>query len=131
MCFVILYQDEWRRGLKALRADTVTKLKKALPDLEREVSYVKCSTLWVRMSCIWYPHWQNKLGNGSLSWWIFILTILPLIWKVRRPSSFVDFYSYAFRYCLTGNWFCVHLFYVLQLGKSSFCAYCHCIVWSS
>ncbi|KAI5660432.1 hypothetical protein M9H77_29225 [Catharanthus roseus] len=48
--------DEWRRGLKALRADTVTKLKKALPDLEREV---------------------------------------------RRPSSFVDFYSYAFRYCLT------------------------------
>ena len=30
-------QDEWRRGLKALRADTVSKLKKALPDLEKEV----------------------------------------------------------------------------------------------
>ncbi|PKI31567.1 DCN1-like protein 4 [Punica granatum] len=29
--------DEWRRGLKGLRADTVSKLKKALPDLEREV----------------------------------------------------------------------------------------------
>ncbi|KAG4399375.1 hypothetical protein GLYMA_08G216700v4 [Glycine max] len=29
--------DEWRRGLKALRADTVSKLKKALPDLEKEV----------------------------------------------------------------------------------------------
>ncbi|KAK7255154.1 hypothetical protein RIF29_28558 [Crotalaria pallida] len=29
--------DEWRRGMKALRADTVSKLKKALPDLEKEV----------------------------------------------------------------------------------------------
>ncbi|CAI9113905.1 OLC1v1014607C3 [Oldenlandia corymbosa var. corymbosa] len=48
--------DEWRRGLKALRADAIIKLKKALPDLEKEV---------------------------------------------RRPSNFVDFYTYAFRYCLT------------------------------
>ncbi|KAJ7951969.1 Defective in cullin neddylation protein [Quillaja saponaria] len=48
--------DEWRRGLKALRADTVSKLKKQLPDLEKEV---------------------------------------------RRPSNFVDFYTYSFRYCLT------------------------------
>ncbi|XP_062154404.1 uncharacterized protein LOC133862581 [Alnus glutinosa] len=48
--------EEWRRGLKALRADTVNKLKKALPELEKEV---------------------------------------------KRPSNFVDFYSYAFRYCLT------------------------------
>ncbi|KAM7480291.1 hypothetical protein LguiA_028504 [Lonicera macranthoides] len=48
--------EEWRRGLKALRADTTAKLKKALPDLEKEV---------------------------------------------RRQSNFVDFYSYAFRYCLT------------------------------
>ncbi|XP_059457612.1 uncharacterized protein LOC132187341 [Corylus avellana] len=48
--------EEWRRGLKALRADTVNKLKKALPELEKEV---------------------------------------------KRPSNFVDFYSYGFRYCLT------------------------------
>ncbi|KAJ7962781.1 Defective in cullin neddylation protein [Quillaja saponaria] len=48
--------DEWRQGLKALRADTVSKLKKQLPDLEKEV---------------------------------------------RRPSNFVDFYTYSFRYCLT------------------------------
>ncbi|THG07983.1 hypothetical protein TEA_020054 [Camellia sinensis var. sinensis] len=48
--------EEWRRALKALRVDTVTKLKKALPELEKEV---------------------------------------------KRPSNFVDFYSYAFRYCLT------------------------------
>uniref|UniRef100_A0A5B6Z7Z8 Defective in cullin neddylation protein n=1 Tax=Davidia involucrata TaxID=16924 RepID=A0A5B6Z7Z8_DAVIN len=48
--------DEWRRGLKALRADTITKLKKALPELEKEV---------------------------------------------KRSSNFVDFYSYAFWYCLT------------------------------
>ncbi|XP_065868811.1 uncharacterized protein [Euphorbia lathyris] len=48
--------EEWRRGLKALRADTVSKLKKALPDLEKEVN---------------------------------------------RPTNFVDFYSYGFRYCLT------------------------------
>ncbi|XP_056845077.1 uncharacterized protein LOC108805848 isoform X2 [Raphanus sativus] len=30
-------QEEWRRGLKALRADTINKLKKALPELEKEV----------------------------------------------------------------------------------------------
>ncbi|KAM2079354.1 hypothetical protein ACFX1R_026872 [Malus domestica] len=48
--------EEWRVGLKALRVDNVSKLKKALPELEKEV---------------------------------------------RRPSNFVDFYSYAFRYCLT------------------------------
>ncbi|ONK70412.1 uncharacterized protein A4U43_C05F33440 [Asparagus officinalis] len=30
--------EEWRRGLKALRADTIAKLKKALPELEKEVS---------------------------------------------------------------------------------------------
>ncbi|XP_058226664.1 uncharacterized protein LOC131335354 [Rhododendron vialii] len=48
--------EEWRRGLKALRADTITKLKKALPGLEKEV---------------------------------------------KSPPNFADFYSYAFRYCLT------------------------------
>ncbi|GKV45400.1 hypothetical protein SLEP1_g52484 [Rubroshorea leprosula] len=48
--------EEWRRGLKALRADTVSKLKKALPELEKEV---------------------------------------------RRPTNFLDLYSYSFRYCLT------------------------------
>ncbi|XP_022841512.1 DCN1-like protein 4 [Olea europaea var. sylvestris] len=49
-------REEWRRGLKALKVDTISKIKKALPELEKEV---------------------------------------------RRPSHFVDFYSYAFRYCLT------------------------------
>ncbi|KMZ72168.1 hypothetical protein ZOSMA_16G01380 [Zostera marina] len=48
-------QYEWCRGLKALRADTLAKLKKALSDLEKEV---------------------------------------------RSPQNFLDFYSYAFRYCL-------------------------------
>ncbi|KAF7136393.1 hypothetical protein RHSIM_Rhsim08G0208000 [Rhododendron simsii] len=48
--------EEWRRGLKALRVDTITKLKKALPGLEKEV---------------------------------------------KSPPNFADFYSYAFRYCLT------------------------------
>ncbi|KAK1434026.1 hypothetical protein QVD17_10944 [Tagetes erecta] len=48
--------EEWRKGLKALHADAIVKLKKVLPELENEV---------------------------------------------RRPSNYVDFYSYAFRYCLT------------------------------
>ncbi|GAB4842652.1 hypothetical protein Ancab_012625 [Ancistrocladus abbreviatus] len=48
--------EEWRRGLNTLRADTIAKLKKALPELEKEV---------------------------------------------RRPTTFVDFYTYSFRYCLT------------------------------
>jgi DCN1-like protein 4/5 len=48
--------EEWRTGLKALRVDSISKLKKTLPELAKEVS---------------------------------------------RPSDFLDFYSYAFRYCLT------------------------------
>uniref|UniRef100_K3YL67 Defective in cullin neddylation protein n=1 Tax=Setaria italica TaxID=4555 RepID=K3YL67_SETIT len=50
--------DEWRTGLKALRADSISKLKKAFPELVQEVT---------------------------------------------RPSNFQDFYTYAFRYCLTGK----------------------------
>ncbi|KAG8372617.1 hypothetical protein BUALT_Bualt12G0085300 [Buddleja alternifolia] len=34
-------QDEWRRGLKALKVDTINKLKKTLPELEREVLKVE------------------------------------------------------------------------------------------
>ncbi|CAN6459748.1 unnamed protein product [Victoria cruziana] len=30
--------DEWRRGLRSLRADTIAKLKKSLSELEKEVS---------------------------------------------------------------------------------------------
>nr|BAD09878.1 hypothetical protein [Oryza sativa Japonica Group] len=30
--------DEWRSGLKALRADTINKLKKAFPELVQEVT---------------------------------------------------------------------------------------------
>lgn len=35
-------QEEWRRGLKGLRVDTINKLKKALPELEKEVEYTSC-----------------------------------------------------------------------------------------
>ncbi|KAL6286043.1 DCN1-like protein 4 [Prunus yedoensis var. nudiflora] len=48
--------EEWRTGFTALRVDNKYKLKKTLPELEKEV---------------------------------------------RRPTNFVDFYSYSFRYCLT------------------------------
>uniref|UniRef100_A0A0C9QSF2 Defective in cullin neddylation protein n=1 Tax=Wollemia nobilis TaxID=56998 RepID=A0A0C9QSF2_9CONI len=48
--------EEWRRGLKALKVDTIDKLRKALPALEQEA---------------------------------------------MRPHSFLDFYTYSFRYCLT------------------------------
>ncbi|KAL1531171.1 DCN1-like protein 4 isoform X2 [Salvia divinorum] len=49
-------QDEWRRGLKTLKVDTITKLKKSLPELEKEA---------------------------------------------LKSENFVNFYRYAFRYCLT------------------------------
>ncbi|MBA0690520.1 hypothetical protein Goari_008187, partial [Gossypium aridum] len=48
--------DEWQTGLKALGVDSLSKLKKALSDLEKEV---------------------------------------------EKPSNYEDFYTYAFRYCLT------------------------------
>ncbi|CAA2952781.1 DCN1 4 [Olea europaea subsp. europaea] len=48
--------------------DTISKIKKALPELEKEI--------WIVLGFV-----------------TFCLEI--------RPSNFVDFYSYAFRYCLT------------------------------
>jgi hypothetical protein len=33
----LCHQDEWRTGLKALRADSISKLKKAFPELVQEV----------------------------------------------------------------------------------------------
>ncbi|GFZ11869.1 defective in cullin neddylation protein [Actinidia rufa] len=63
--------EEWRSGLKALRADTITKLKKALPDLDKEVVLVPISDF------LFFPI------------------------KVKRSSNFTDFYTYAFQYCLT------------------------------
>lgn len=48
--------EEWGRGMRAFRADTMAKLQKALPDLQKEV---------------------------------------------LMPENYLDFYSFAFRYCLT------------------------------
>ena len=39
-----LNQDEWRTGLKALGVDSLSKLKKALPELENEV-FVSVATV--------------------------------------------------------------------------------------
>ncbi|XP_050215334.1 uncharacterized protein LOC126666350 isoform X1 [Mercurialis annua] len=49
-------REEWQTGLKALKVNTLAQLKKALPELEKEVG---------------------------------------------MANNFEDFYSYAFRYCLT------------------------------
>ncbi|KAJ6863387.1 DCN1-like protein 4 [Populus alba x Populus x berolinensis] len=53
---LVISDDEWRSGMKALKVDSLSKLKKGLPELEKEVN---------------------------------------------TPENFQDFYSYAFRYCLT------------------------------
>ncbi|RWV79766.1 hypothetical protein GW17_00059050, partial [Ensete ventricosum] len=71
--------EEWRRGLKALHADTISKLKKSLSELEKEV---------------------NLLSIKSLPNMAFFLIYVFL---VARPTNFSDFYSYSFRYCLTGT----------------------------
>lgn len=55
-------QDEWRRGLKALEANSLEKLQRALPALEREVSILFCFTFrgvvrpgdWVKIVAVLY-----------------------------------------------------------------------------
>lgn len=51
------------------------------------------------LDCSWHAYDAN--------WWKMVVSLLILCFsicpeKVKRPSNFVDFYSYAFRYCLTG-----------------------------
>ncbi|KAJ0247957.1 Defective in cullin neddylation protein [Hirschfeldia incana] len=43
-------QEEWIRGLMALRADTIDELKKALPELEKEDATKFCRFLCVYLS---------------------------------------------------------------------------------
>ncbi|GMI81448.1 hypothetical protein like AT1G15860 [Hibiscus trionum] len=68
-------QDEWQTGLKALGVDSLSKLKKALPELEKEV---------------------------------------------EKPLNYEDFYTYAFRYCLTGVQFRRQVDTLVEYLKISF-----------
>lgn len=44
--YPLFYQDEWRSGMKALKVDSLSKLKKGLPELEKEV-----------LLCFWRSYW--------------------------------------------------------------------------
>ncbi|AQK64325.1 Defective in cullin neddylation protein [Zea mays] len=92
----LLIPDEWRTGLKALRADSISKLKKAFPELVQEVilspqilSYVQVSHAYQRFNL-----WSEELPSNR-----YIMIYCHLV-TVSRPSNFQDFYIYAFRYCL-------------------------------
>ncbi|GJS89126.1 hypothetical protein Tco_0771762 [Tanacetum coccineum] len=56
--------EEWRRGLKALRADTLAKLKKAKKDHIR--LYVHAATLYGATT-----NDNKSMIEGSSSWWCF------------------------------------------------------------
>jgi hypothetical protein len=82
----LCYQDEWRTGLKALRADSISKLKKAFPELVQEVilspqilSYVQVSHAYQRFNL-----WSEELpSNRYIMIYCHLVTVidneLPLI----------------------------------------------------
>jgi len=44
MFFMYAMQEEWRKGLRAMRVDSLDKLKKALPALQQEVHQLRVNT---------------------------------------------------------------------------------------
>lgn len=84
--------EEWTRGLKALRADTIDELKKALPQLEKEVQSFMLFFLLLIFIVIF-----SAVSTNHANAFVYCL------FKVRTPSNFADFYAYACRYSLTGK----------------------------
>lgn len=62
-----LWLEEWRRGLKELKAKTVNKLNKALEDLEKEVKLFQLTSCWTLqhfgrvINCLMKSHWRSWL----------------------------------------------------------------------
>lgn len=78
-------QDEWRRGLKALEANSLEKLQRALPALEREVSLLFCFTFRVVVRpgdcvkivpCVVFVY--IKLGNEAFEFQGFLRFCVPV-----------------------------------------------------
>lgn len=73
-CVCLLQQEEWRRGLKALHSDTISKLKKSLSELEKEVNLLSIKSLpsmaffLIYVFLVWI--FRSKLLEGffSLRW---------------------------------------------------------------
>nr|GLL21332.1 DCN1-like protein 5 [Ipomoea trifida] len=72
--------EEWRNGAKELKADTIENLKKAFGQLEEELD---------KLYEVYF------LPSSALN------SFLVLFLQLESPSNFVDFYAYAFQYCLT------------------------------
>lgn len=75
--------------------NTISKLKKALPELESEVLIPTRAVV----------EFVSKFFCNEIVTIQFFLFFLFISEKVRTPPNFADFYSFAFRYCLTGACF--------------------------
>jgi DCN1-like protein 4/5 len=75
----LCYPDEWRTGLKALRADSISILKKAFPELVQEVilspqtlSYVQVSHAYQRFNL-----WSEELpSNRYIMIYCHLVTVM-------------------------------------------------------
>ena len=82
--------------------DTLSKLKKVLPELETEVFALQPMHLFPSLFRFRLMVHYHNLRSPDSGMDVLILIFVFFFSKVRRPTNFGNFYSYAFSYCLTG-----------------------------
>ncbi|OAE26540.1 hypothetical protein AXG93_3817s1020 [Marchantia polymorpha subsp. ruderalis] len=104
--------DEWRRGLKAMRVDSLEKLKKALPILQQEVQVLDITVIQAQFlfggkfgdSCtrVTFEHSLlfETVTKDGLSKPLAVSYRMPRF-QVANLYTFKEFYTFSFQYCLT------------------------------
>lgn len=74
--------------------------RKLFPNWRRRYTKFHVSRFCLFKAMLYFHLMQ--CSEGECNSFILIFCFHLPLFKVRRPSNFVDFYAYAFRYCLTG-----------------------------
>ncbi|KAF9613658.1 hypothetical protein IFM89_009546 [Coptis chinensis] len=89
--------DEWRKGLKALKVDNVSKLKKALPDLEKEVRTPENFTDFYSFA-FQYCLTEEKQKNIDIESCCELLNLVLRTKFCAQVDSFIEYLNYQCDY---------------------------------
>ncbi|XP_047939971.1 DCN1-like protein 4 isoform X2 [Salvia hispanica] len=96
-------QDEWRRGLKALKVDTIPKLKKSLPELEKEALKSENFVSFYRYAFRYCLTEDNKKCLDIETACVLLQLVLGVQYQAQSQSEYkvinMDQWTNFFRFC--------------------------------
>ncbi|KAG6411531.1 hypothetical protein SASPL_129614 [Salvia splendens] len=95
-------QDEWRRGLKALKVDTITKLKKSLPELEKEALKSENFVSFYRYAFRYCLTEDNKKCLDIETACVLLQLVLGVQYQAQ-VDSFITFLK------VSGDYYCMNI----------------------